>query len=339
MSLKNIFVLLIPVAVLVGCAFGEDSSNGNQRELTDLNKTLGEFQAIIGLYSGTVTNDGVTKKIELKLFNEPVLDSRNSDGEAVPRSVLKASVRSIDPVECSVNFVARFYKETSLIVLGKGSESSSSSNGASDSCSDSSSNASKDPFTSIIAKIDGDKITGEATRASGSAGIINLTRTSVQPNAPSNGEQNDLVERLRREYDKVAGTYVGPLKMADGSAGFDIELRMFVVNSSSVCGTSTNGTKVELCLRGFYKKAADNTQILDQNLAVTFKTDLNPAELYLISDGNRVSPYYVSIDAIVVPPAADGSIKTIRGSLKTQKGLQGYFEIQKVIKVETVEKK
>jgi hypothetical protein len=213
------------------CAFNKsqnDITNRENQKTEEKNKLLREtYDLVIGLYQGQLHLNGESRNITLGLYTLEVKEGTNSSGEALFKPVLKAVYRQMFPIEAPIVLDARFVPETGEI-----------------SFTNPATNLSQEPIHTINAKFNNQKITGLAKTLTGTLGNLELLFIQKYVEAPIEGDEQVMNQRLREQFALVAGTYVGKIRRPENAEPglqneWDIEVGIYTLEIKS--GTSSSG--------------------------------------------------------------------------------------------------
>ena len=296
--MKTVNTLLLALAATVamaGCAFSSDAAKDEQtvREMRDRNKLLRDFAMVEGTYMGTFNDGQSVKSVELSIYHVDEKTETNSNREPVFMPVLYARIKTLDTLRFDNVLNARFFPETGELIL-------------------SNSNRSDPGLQSIGGTVRGAKIAGQVKTYQGVLGDIDVDLVSRESHAPRDGSGEETEDRLRRQYEAIAGDWTG-LVTPESGLPEKILVRFFVTTQQQ------NGRNTPV-LMGFYHPAASSADNLDQSLVVTYKAETTPPQILMTSLGAnpaRPNGYFISFDTTLQP---DG---TIVGGVTTQRGYAG----------------
>ncbi|KYG62605.1 hypothetical protein AZI87_15010 [Bdellovibrio bacteriovorus] len=291
--------LILATALLgvVGCAFNKDNPNNNATEVSDRQKQLNTYNRVTGFYTGKLTTTATQQDVELRLFTLEDESGTNANGEERYRIVLRGKFQFNSNKLQLVNMKARFIPETSELIL----RNEAASPGI-------------DDVHTINAKVVGQKIVGEVKSVSGVIGVLDLTLASNQSSAPGNTEENEFYERLRRQYESFAGTYVGN-NVKDGKAAFQFQIRLQVVKEGIVPK-----------IIGELTRSDDPKNTATLTLTGLYRGETTPPSLVLTGIPRLFpsSPYKATIDGVL-----DGD--TYKGTwVSNVNGFEGEFVLNKI---------
>lgn len=267
-------VFLIIGLQLSACSFSGNNSANTQKEVADRQKLINTFSQITGTYKGQLITSSNNLVIELSLFTLETKDGVNPDGSDRFRTVLKGVLRKIDPVGNSETFLARYIPETSELIL-----------------TNSNNTLSNDDTHTINSVIVGRRIIGEAKSPTGTIGQIDLKFVNSSSEKPGQSEIEETNNRIREQYNKIAGDYSGVALPPEGvMAPFAFSVRIYVTESI-INGQSTPA------LMANYRRDDDTGGILELLLNVSYKSDLNPAKITMTGKG--AMNYFVTFEGIV----------------------------------------
>lgn len=294
---KNILIIIVAFT-LGACAFDQDTGAENAREVAERQKQLATFSKVTGFYSGKLTTSSVQQDIELRLFTLEKEAGKNSRDEDRYTVVLRGNYKKINPVGPGYNLKARYIPETAELILTNESV-----------------NVSVDDVHTINARIVGNKIIGEVKSISGLIGILDLTLSSNERQTPGNNEENEYYERLRRQYEAIAGVYTGQ-NVIDGKAKFSFTISLQVVKVG-----------MEPQLIGEFKRSDDPSESVSLTLTAIYQPELAPPLLTLSGTPRynpNNSPYKATFEGTLVDGVYTGSWRT------NIKGFEGNFTLNKV---------
>lgn len=319
---KNL-ILFATTLGLSACAFDKDSSKVNAKDTADRLRLEQAYKPLANnVYRGTITTDTFQQPIELRLFMLEVKDGKNANGEDRYLKVLQGNLRKTNSVDASNNYNARFISETGELILSNVAEKDLSS----------------DDVHTVNAVVNGDKITGQSITVSGDVGIVDLTLYSNSSSKPGNSE-SEFNERLRRQYEAIAGTYVGD-NVFDGKVNFKATLVLYVLEkevpnssgSSSSSGSSNGGTpapgtkKIRPELMAEFTRSDDPSNDLALLLTSVYQPEAVPAKLIMTGKLGRITnvPYEANFSGVFIDGNYHGSWRS------STRGFQGDFILKKV---------
>ncbi|WP_374078393.1 hypothetical protein [Bdellovibrio bacteriovorus] len=291
-------ILSVAMLSLAACAFDKDTSDDNAREVAERQRQLNTYSRVVGFYSGKLTTPAAQQDVELRLFTLENEAGKNSNGDERYSVVLRGNYKKLNPVGPGYNFKARYIPETAELILTNDSTA-----------------LGVDDIHTINAKFSGQKIIGEVKSVSGVIGVLDLTLTSNERQAPGNNEENEYYERLRRQYESIAGTYAGN-NTVDGKAKFSFTISLQVI-------------KVGLTpqIVGEFKRSDDPGESVSLTLTAVYQPELSPAILTLtgVPRFNPTnSPYKATFEGTLIGDEYKGSWRT------NIKGFEGDFVLKKV---------
>lgn len=291
-------ILSVAMLSLAACAFDKDTSDDNAREVAERQRQLNTYSRVVGFYSGKLTTPAAQQDVELRLFTLENEAGKNSNGDERYSVVLRGNYKKLNPVGPGYNFKARYIPETAELILTNDSTT-----------------LGVDDIHTINAKFSGQKIIGEVKSVSGVIGVLDLTLTSNERQAPGNNEENEYYERLRRQYEGIAGTYVGN-NTVEGKAKFSFTISLQVI-------------KVGLApqIVGEFKRSDDPGESVSLTLTAVYQPELSPAILTLtgVPRFNPTnSPYKATFEGTLIGDEYKGSWRT------NIKGFEGDFVLKKV---------
>lgn len=268
--MKLIFSALMTLS-LMGCAFGKDNSSVNKAQIKENSIIDNTYGPLVGTYSGTMTTSNGPQDVSLAIYilSQPIT---NTDGTPGVKKVPYAHFKLISPVADD------FY--LSLGVTG---------NSSTDFVMTNTNNTRMDQVSTIEARIDGQKITGPVQSLSGTLGYLNLTLSSRQTDAPSNGIDEDRRDRLNRIYHAVAGEYVGQIKSPNPKVKpIPVSIALTVFSTANTMPS----------LAGYYRRLDAPEGVIDLALNVEYNADTNPPRITM--DGKGAGSYALSIDGVIL---------------------------------------
>lgn len=285
--------LILPF-LLVGCGFGAFNKESNEaalkdrQEIEELNR---KYSPLVGTYRGTLIDGGNTYEIQIGLFTLQEERGNNPDGETNTRPVLKAAYKRLQPISETVVMSARFIAETGELILVNNK-------------------AKPDDVHTIEGALIGQRIIGTAKSLTGIIGELDLSLSARQVERPGQSEKDEFNEKLRLEYNRIAGTYLGIVQPNPQMARpFRVTVKLFIVET--VEGTPE--------LKAYYNPAnADG--IGEQVLVVNYSPELNPPKIKMTSAQSNTAS--ISINAIIKDQIIEGNMILARGidaKIKIQK--------------------
>ncbi len=310
-------ILFAAILSLSACAFDKDSSRVNAKEAAEREKLIQTYKPVEGLYRGTMTTDTFTQPVELRMFTLEVEAGKNANGEERYLKVMRGNFKKMNSVDPNTSFKARFVPETGELILTNSKE-----------------NLEADDVHTINANVSGQKINGDAITVSGDIGKLELTLISSASNKPGNSE-TEFNERLRRQYESIAGTYVGE-NILDGKVTFKGTLILYVMekevdpsaggkNSSASVAPSTV-KKLQPQLVGEFQRSDDPSNDLALILATSYQPEAAPPKLIMTGKLGRITnvPYEANFQGVFIDGHYLGSWRS------STRGFQGDFILKKV---------
>ncbi|MEN0058061.1 MAG: hypothetical protein AAGB31_04450 [Bdellovibrio sp.] len=297
--LKNI--LLLPVLIgLASCAFDKNAGNDNAKEVEERQAQLAAFSPVIGTYSGYLTRASGRQDVQLRLFTLEERSGTNSNGESRYRVVLRGTYDRINPAGSLFNFEARYIPETGALIL-----------------TNISSDLALDDIHTINAEIRGQRIVGEAKSISGPVGQVDLQLSSNSSNTGGGEREDEYYDRLRRQYQAIAGTYAGD-NVVDGKTTFSFKIKLEVVDSY------VNSKVVPAIVGTFTRDDAPENMAVTLNLTVIYRPDLNPPRLSIKgTPQSSTVAYTATFEGVLVEGVYTGSWSS------TRRNHEGTFNLTK----------
>lgn len=290
------FILIATLISLAGCAFDKDNANNNAAEMSNRLKQLEKFSRVVGLYTGKLTTSAGQQDVELRLFTLENEAGTNANGDERSRIVLRGNYKKINPVGPGYILKAIYYPETGELILNNDAA-----------------NPGVDDVHTINARLQNQKIAGEAKSISNLIGILDLALSTNERKTPGNTEENDYYARLRRQYENISGTYAGE-NIVNGKADhrFSIELRV-----------SMDGVVPKLT--GNYNRE-NHPEVAVNFTSAVYQPDLNPPRLTLKGTPSYFggTNFVATFDGILTAEEFVGSWET------SIRGYQGEFKLKKV---------
>lgn len=291
--LKNL-ILAMTVLSLSACAFDQDKNADKQRE-NERNQALQKsYKPVIGTYKGTLTTADGAQEVDLVFFDLKVANGKNSDGSTRLVSQLHATLKKAGG---NFDFIVALTEETCAISMVNLKDLSG---------------LGRDDIQTIDARVNGEKIVGEAKGIAGSIGILDVVlKTRENSGGNSGREEVAYYERIRAKLNTIVGTYTGSLKQVGGtfdgkSVGITVKLYIQEV---------PNGAITIPTLIGDFSRADDASGTVALNLKGEFDFESNPARLTLEGTPrfNPGSNYKATIYGTVVNGAFAGDMTTSVG--------------------------
>lgn len=290
------FLLTLSLLSLVACAFDKDNANNNAAEMSNRLKQLEKFSRVVGLYTGKLTTSVSQQDIELRLFTLENEAGTTASGDERSRIVLRGNYKKLNPVGPGYILKAIYYPETGELILNNDTA-----------------NPGVDDVHTINAIVNGGTINGEAKSISNVIGVLNLTLSTAERQAPGNTEQNEYYARLRRQYESISGVYAGE-NIVNGKMDhrFTIELRV-----------TMDGIVPKLT--GNYNRENHPEVGINFTTAI-YQPDLNPARLTLKGTPSYFggTNYIATFDGTLIDDEFAGTWET------TIRGFQGEFKLKKM---------
>lgn len=291
-------ILIFVVLALSACSFSKDDSTTNGTELRERQKLAESYKAVTGAYRGTLTTSSSRQDVELSLFT---LEQNTAAGAT--KLVLIANFKKINPVGNNTTFESRYVPETGELVLS----SLLSSFGPDDIHT-----------VNLIAR--GERLTGEAKSVSGVIGVLDLSLQSRQSTVPGEGERESYKERIRNQYNAIAGTYKGNIvPLPQDGAPFAVIVQINVADMTNEAG------EVLPQLMGILSYPATGTRDLDLTLTMVYRPDLTPAQLNITARPRFIgnNEYKATLQGTLKDNKYSGTMTS------TAKGFEGNFVLTK----------
>ena len=294
-------ILALTVLTLSACAFDKDASKNNAKEVEETQRQKSTYDPITGVYTGQLRTPSNRQDISITLFTlaEPV--APNSDRDDGFRWVLRANYKKINPVGMGYSLKARFIPETGQLILTNENISKGT--------------IGMDDVHTIEAKIVGQRIIGEAKSITGVIGTVELNMTSNEAAAPGNNEEAEYYERLRQQYESIAGVYAGD-NVVNGKVTFSFKISLQVIREGLVPK-----------LVGEFNRDDDPTSSVSLSLSGIYQPDLTPATLTLSGKprfNSNNSSYAATFEGTIVNGVYKGSWFT------NTRGAEGSFTLKKM---------
>ncbi|MGE5085699.1 MAG: hypothetical protein ACM3MG_05315 [Bacillota bacterium] len=303
-------LLVFTVLNLAACAFDKDNSGSDKqtRRLAEQNaEVIANFSKAKGLYAGDLTRpNGVEKiQINLSILGESG-SSANNDGTTDVRYRQAAAYIRINPVGQTItSFAVNFIPETGVLSLV---------NTAKD--------IGIDDVHSIFATIINGRLTGSVNSLTGQIGLINLQIQANESANPSNGAEEEYNNRLRQQYNAIAGSYVGCVKPPPNSdtQSYTVTMNLSVYEDATDGSAKTTTPR----LAGSFHRDYDKLGGLDASLSATYRPDLHPATLNIVGKPFVSNNGYVStFQGTIIDGDYEGTFTS------TRKGLEGNIYMKK----------
>ncbi|UOF02837.1 hypothetical protein [Bdellovibrio reynosensis] len=290
-------ILILGVLSLTACAFDQDTSKSDAKEAEERARLLSKYNSVVGTYAGKLSTGNSEKDIELTLFTLEEVDSQNQNGEDTNRVVLRANYKAINPASAGLNLRVRYIPETSELIFTNENKTPG-----------------PDDVHTINAKIAGNTIEGQVKSLSGLVGVLKVSLQSAERQKPgSDNQEHEYYERLREQYEAIAGTYTGA-NIKGGKATFTFTITLQVVKEGKVPK-----------LIGRFDRADDPAGSVSLYLKVNYQTDLNPPVLTITGTSiQHSSDYLATFDGTLVNGEYKGSWQN------NKQGFQGDFTLKKV---------
>jgi hypothetical protein len=294
--MKNL-VLTLTILILAGCAFDKDGSTTSKTELRENQKQSEIYNSIKGNYRGQLTTATTKQDVELNLdILERIVNSKKE-------LILIGNYKKNNPVGPNLSFNARYTPENGQLVL--------MSNLAT---------FGPDDIHTISLQVQGTDLIGEAKSISGVVGRLHLSLVSRQSDTPNDNAGEDYKERLRAQYNAIAGSYKGNvIPPPQDGAPFAIIVRINVADVADANG------EVMPQLMGILSYPAYNSTDLDMTLTMTYRPDLNPPQLSITARPrfSAGSDYRANLQGTLKNGKYTGSMTS------TAKGFEGNFTLTK----------
>lgn len=291
---------------LVGCAFGDDegSRSQNARDQRERDELLQSFANVKGTYSGTLRDGLRDEPVEMILFvQDEATGQRDSQGRPVTRPSLFARIRTTEIVRYDARLTTRFYEETGeLVMFSQGGAPSASPVAAMTTAAQSIALAA---VSSIQGRLDtrSGVFSGEVTGPSGRIGSLEVRLVSREARLPGASDDIETNERLRRQYERVKGTWEGTLN--DGQRVEPVRLVLFIQEERAATGDLTRPV-----LYGRFRTL--DTVRFDEVFSTRYRPEID--ELVLLGVGGEIQSISAKFDS---PEEMTGSVGTTRGTLGT----------------------
>lgn len=248
---------------------------GDETELRD--NILRDFALVEGTYTGTLTDAGQSVRIELIVYHADQQTGTNANNEPVMMPVLMGRLKTLDFSRINHTMVARFYRQTGRLIFSNPDGNSAS-------------------VVKSIQAIHGEnKITGDVVSSRGPVGKLELNLTAGG-GRPDQGEEQELEERRRAEYQAVAGEWEGTVIPDPRRAPpFNLSIRLFVTTEE------VNG-RLTAVLKGYYRRLDSADGSLDLTMNVTYRPETLPPRMLMTSQGSSPRPRdrFASLDAQII---------------------------------------
>lgn len=293
--IKKLFLTFLFLS-LSACAFNKDTSDDNIREVAERQRQLNTYNTVVGLYNGKLTTPTSQQDVELRLFTLENEAGKNANGDERYSIVLRGNYKKLNPVSPGYNFKARYIPETAELILTNDNL-----------------NLTADDIHTINAKVSGQSIVGEVKSISGVIGILQLTLAANEHQNPGNNQENEYYERLRKQYEAIAGTYSGN-NILNGKAQFGMKITLQVVKQGVVPQ-----------LVGIFTRDDDPSDSVSLILSATYQPELSPAVLTMTGTPRYASnsPYKATFEGTLIDNVFKGSWRT------NVKGFEGEFSLKK----------
>lgn len=303
--MKKILIAALSLS-LTACAFKDNGTSTNEEEIRERRKLNEMYKPLVGKYAGRIHTAMGPQDIEINLFILGEEKGRDSVRKVLP--MLKASYRRINPVGVTALFNSSYVPETGDLFL--------TSEIAADKLR-------SDDIHTITARLLGQRIEGNAASKAGPVGHVDVSFVTTQADVPSVGDENDYNQRLRQEYEKIAGRYQGVVTTPTKQT-YNAEIHLAIVGSES------SGLPQVI---GSFIRSDESSRSLDLVLSVSsYKFEITPAELILTGRPKFGTANYRA--------SFDGSFKEgqFYGTMtSSSRGVEGTFLFKKVEDSPTLE--
>jgi hypothetical protein len=272
------------------CAFNKsqnDITNRENKKSEEKNKLLRDtYDLVTGFYNGKLHLPNEDRNISLGVYTLEIKEGTNSSGEPLFKPTLKAVYRQLYPIEVPIVLDGRFVPETGEL-----------------SFTNPNANISNEMIHTINATINGRKITGTAKTPTGTLGNIDLDFVQKHVEAPTEGDDENMAQKLREQYDLISGSYVGKIKRSGNSSNeiqneWDVEVGIYTLEVKS--GSTASGEAIfKPVLKAVFKQnypiipniLLDVQYIPESGQILFFNPSAGPDDLHTINaklDGNVV---------------------------------------------------
>ncbi|HWU41861.1 MAG TPA: hypothetical protein VN132_00445 [Bdellovibrio sp.] len=303
------FVLITTLLALAACSYSDNhagSSKQTKVQAENNQQARNSFELFVGSYSGVLKTSSGDEKIQINLNLLAIANgAKNPDGSAQIQVVPAAAYIKIDPAgQPLTNFSISYVPETGEITLVNEDQKSAI-----------------DEVNTIFGKVIHGRFTGEVKSAAGSLGTLNLQLSTNQTSKPVDNAQEEYNNRLRAQYNSIAGHYVGSVTPVSGGYAkntYTVQMNLSVFEvADSAGGTSP-------ALTGMFHRDYDPTGMLDVSLLGVYRPDLTPATLTITGKSALASNGYVStFYGVYKNGVFDGTFSS------TAKGLEGHLHLEK----------
>jgi hypothetical protein len=296
MKLLNYIVILLGIT---GCAFNNSPSEINQREnksIEEKNRVLrSNYNLVTGFYQGQLHLGNDVRTITFGIYTLEVNEGTNSSGEIIFKPVLKAVYRQLYPIEVPIVLDGRFVPETGELSFVNAA-----------------SGQSIDRLHTINAHYKGSKIVGIAKTPTGILGDLELEFVQKKVEAPTEGDEDYIAEKLRQQYEILTGTYIGKITSPDSpvpgeQAEWDVEIGIYTLEINA--GTKPNG---ETILRPVLKAVFKQRSPVVQNVILDVQYVVETGQLHFVNPNSNRTDLH-SINAKLVGKSITGTAKKSSG--------------------------
>lgn len=295
------FLIIITTMTLSACAFNSDNPTNNGEEILERQRQLEKFNRIVGLYTGKLYTSSAAQDVEIRLFTLDENAGSSSNGTDRLRKVLRASFAKTNPVSFETSLKGVYYQETGELTFINIAEPGKMT---------------IDDVHTINATINNQKITGDVKSISNVIGRLEVNLASNQSNTGGDNQTIEYYNRLRQEYERITGTYVGE-NIVDGKAQFNFTLELSLKQDGIVPK-----------LVGFFRR--ENVSSVTMNFTnVIYQPNLNPPQLTIHATPRDFgkSSTFATFEGILINDEYTGSWSTetngFQGSFKLKKTPQG----------------
>lgn len=329
-------VLTLFALATVGCSFDKNGNSISEQRAKENNALIQKFSTVEGNYKGTLVLGGISYNALLSLTYTIQADpvEKDDNGQPLPQVITYGTLKRINPVGTDYSFKATYVSELEYPLIltnddvnqGPGNQNTpgQQKNGAnSPGGSGPPGKLGPDEPYSIESKVVLDEATKKVREINGvvknSSGVkigsLRLTISSQQHETPNEKPEQAYYDRLKAEYEAIAGDYVGNSVLDSAVMEYILAIRVRTKQIDDLLVPEFYGT---------FKRTDDRKGGGALSLS-TFS--YSPAQKHLTMDG--VPMHYPNSDYVA---KFDGYIRdnSYIASWSTKRGFEGNLSLKRI---------